>query len=125
MSRTGFTGRAAVFAIVVVIVVATVALPMRAWFAQRAQIDKLTSQVNEAQAAVAQLQTQQERWRDPAYVAAQARSRLHFVKPGEVGYIVLGEDSSPDVTSPSAPASAGPSTWYSHVLDSLRAVDSR
>ena len=39
---------------------------------------------------VAGLEQELADWEDPAFVIAQARSRLHFVFPGEVGYVATG-----------------------------------
>ena len=53
---------------------------------------------------MADLQAAEARWDDPAYVEAQARARLHFVRPGEVGYVVLTEEelASPETTQTTA-----------------------
>ncbi len=40
------------------------------------------------------------KWRDPAYVEAQARARLHFVRPGETAYVVISPDSAPAAVTP-------------------------
>ncbi|WEK62571.1 MAG: septum formation initiator family protein [Candidatus Microbacterium colombiense] len=37
---------------------------------------------------IAALETERERWRDPAYITTQARERLYYVKPGEVVYLI-------------------------------------
>ena len=60
-------------------------------------------------------------WEDPAFVIAQARSRLHFVFPGEVGYVVLGEDDRPIV--PEEQRTDEQSPWYSRLWDSTLQAD--
>ena len=67
------------------------------------------------------LRAELEDWEDPAFVVAQARSRLHFVFPGEVGYVVLGEDDRP--VAPEAEVPADPSPWYSRLWESMRQAD--
>ena len=93
--KGSITGRALVLAVVLVVLAVTLAVPIKSWFAQRAQIAGLEADVAAAQAQVDSLKLQKERWADPAFVAAEARRRLHFVLPGEVGYVTLGADGQP------------------------------
>ena len=95
-------------------------VPIRSWITQRGQIASLEQQVAEAAATVQTLQIQQERWADPAFIAAEARRRLHFVMPGEVGYVALGADGAPvDAPAPTAPAP----TWAASLWSSVRSAD--
>lgn len=55
---------------------------------QRQQIAALRQAVELDKDAVAALEAQRERWKDPAYITTQARERLYYVKPGEVVYLV-------------------------------------
>lgn len=55
---------------------------------QRQQIQALESAVALSQSEVADLQTQRERWSDPAYITTQARERLYYTMPGEVVYLI-------------------------------------
>ena len=120
-SRPALTGRAAVLILVLAALVVTLAIPLRAWFAQRAEIAALEADVSAARDRVAGLEAELEDWDDPAFVIAQARSRLHFVFPGEVGYVVLGEDDRPVV--PSEIVDADESPWYSRLWESTRQAD--
>lgn len=96
------------------------AVPVRAWFAQRAEIASLRTDVEAAQVRVGELQIEKQRWADPAFVAAEARRRLHFVLPGEVGYVTLGSGS--DQADAASQASAqGP--WYSDLWGALKQAD--
>ena len=96
------------------------AVPIRSWVAQRGQIASLEQQVADAAATVQSLQVQKERWADPAFIAAEARRRLHFVMPGEVGYVAIGADGTP-VTAPAADAPQP--TWASSLWSSVRQAD--
>lgn len=121
-SGSSFTGRAIVLVLVAVTLMITLAVPVRAWFAQRAEIAGLRSDVDAARDRVAALQIEQQRWDDPAFVAAEARRRLHFVLPGEVGFVTLGSEAA--VTA--AAAESGPrDPWYSSLWQSLREADGR
>jgi cell division protein FtsB len=107
--------------LVLAALVVTLAIPLRAWLAQRAEIAALEADVSAARERVESLEAELKDWDDPAFVVAQARSRLHFVFPGEVGYVVLGEDDRPVV-----PAEADPvdeSAWYSRLWESARQAD--
>lgn len=55
---------------------------------QRQQIQALESAVSLSQSEVADLQSQRERWSDPAYITTQARERLYYTMPGEVVYLI-------------------------------------
>ena len=55
---------------------------------QRQQLAALEQSVERSRDEVAVLETQRERWQDPAYITAQARERLYFVRPGEVVYLI-------------------------------------
>ena len=77
------------------ILAASYAVPVRAWLDQRAQLGEVAVERDELAAQVADLQAAVDLWDDPAYVRAQARERLNFVLPGEVGLVVLGTESTP------------------------------
>ena len=92
---------------------------MRAWFAQRAQIADLRADVDAAQARVSELQVEKQRWADPAFVAAEARRRLHFVLPGEVGYVTLG--SGAEATAAADASAQEP--WYTELWGAMQLAD--
>src|SRR3954467_844077 len=83
MRRSTLTARAAILAVAVASVALALALPFKIWVAQRSQISSLQSQTRQQERSVAQLEQQQQRWNDPAYVKQQARLRLHYAMPGE------------------------------------------
>jgi hypothetical protein len=88
---------------------------------QRAQITSLRTSVASQQSQVAQLKATQKLWAEPSYVASQAETRLHYVKPGEVPIIALAPSpaagASPAATA--APVSdAAP--WYAELWSSVR-----
>jgi hypothetical protein len=107
--------------------VVSAALPLREYLSQRADIRNLQQSQAAARARVASLEEQKARLADPDYVAALARDRLHFVRPGEVAYVVL-EPSAPPVTPAdarrAASAPVGPEApWYSQLWGSVRSAD--
>lgn len=122
MSRQrSLTGRAVLLIVVGAVLAVTLAIPVRAWLSQRAEIAALQSDVAAAQSRVDALTLQRDDWNDPAFVIAQARSRLHFVFPGEVGYVVLGEDDRPVTAPVSAEVPTDP--WFALLWESTRQAD--
>ena len=118
--RGSLTGRAAVLALVFGLLVLTLAVPVRSWFAQRAEISGLEANVAAARERVAELQILQERWTDPAFIVAEARRRLHFVMPGEVGYTTIGADGLP---AEAAVVGVSAGTWYDKIWTAVEQAD--
>jgi len=119
--RPNLTGRAVILASALALVVFTLAVPARELISQRQQIAALQS-ANDAQSGrVEALQVQQQRLQDPAYITSLIRERLHYVMPGEVGYVVLDPSEAPAPTAKKAVAA--PVAWYSSVWSSVRTTD--
>jgi len=109
-----------------VVLIAILALPFKEWITQRARISELEAQLAWNNQRVGDLQAALDRWEDPAYVEAQARARLHFVRPGEVGYVVLGEEETEsEETTPTRPMAQAPKggAWWSAVWSTVRDAD--
>lgn len=85
---SGFT-----VAIFVLLVTALIVLApsLRLLVEQQNEIAALEREVAEQQAAVEGLQTEIDRWSDPAYIEAQARDRLLYVYPGDISYLVIDD----------------------------------
>src|SRR3954471_16729085 len=60
---------------------------------QRQQIAELQTELDQAKGAVKDLKGELDRWKDPAYIESQARNRLYYVFPGDVSYLVIGENT--------------------------------
>lgn len=99
------------------------AVPMRSWMAQRAEIASLQADVDAARARVAELQILKERWNDPAFIAAEARRRLHFVLPGEIGYTTVGADGKPLVETIEAAKALATMTWVEKLWGAVQEAD--
>jgi hypothetical protein len=97
--------------------VVSYAQSLRFWFDQHQQISALQKEIDERERLVGELQEEVARWDDKAFVRAQARQRLGWVMPGEVGYRVIGADGKP-LAAPAAPTGttgsehAADKTWY-------------
>ena len=119
--RPSLTGRAVVLAAVLALLVLTLAVPTRELVHQRAQINALRADNASAQSRVDELTIRQERLQDPAYVTSLIRERLHYVLPGEVGYVVLDPSEAP-APSKVKPGAAG-TPWYSTLWASVETAD--
>jgi len=117
--------RAVALAVVIFMLAVLLAPPAQRFFAQRAQISALQHQLSASEDRVKQARAELERWKDPAYIKAQARTRLHFVMPGETQYIVIDPNTSETQHSSSAaiadalPAQAA---WYQRLVSSVQIV---
>jgi cell division protein FtsB len=111
--------RAIVLAVVLGFVALTLAMPLRTFFTQRAELD----QVRAANAAIerenAELTRKVNQQGDPAYVEAQARARLQYVRPGETAFVleVPGRARAEQERRRAAERAANP--WYANLWDSV------
>jgi cell division protein FtsB len=103
------TKRAAILAIVVCALALTVAVPLRNYVAQRQELSAVTAQQQALSGEVARLNDQKARLQNPEEVAAEARSRLGYVRPGEVPYVVE-LPNTPSAADVEAARKATP--WY-------------
>ena len=112
------TGRAAVLVLVIAVLTVSYASSLRAYLQQRSHINDLKTSIAQHEANIDALETEKERWEDPAYVAAQARERLGYVMPGEKAYLVLGEDGKPlepasELQDPTTVITTSSTPWWS------------
>ena len=102
------TRRAAILALVVCVLALTVVVPLRNYVSQREELASVTQRQAALATEVAALQAERARLSDPAEIEAQARSRLGYVLPGEVPYVVQLPTGP---TGPSDQAGNG-ALWY-------------
>lgn len=113
------TRRAAVLAVVVGALALALAVPLRTYVAQRQELAATATTQSQLTAEVSRLQVEKDQLSDPAYVAAQARGRLGFVRPGETPYRVQLPDSVARSTDPQQHAPAPAAPWYSALWGSV------
>ncbi|CAL9467735.1 FtsB family cell division protein [Streptomyces sp. enrichment culture] len=118
--RSRLTGRAALLALVVCSLVVALAYPMRQYVAQRAEIADMERERRQAQERVEQLRDLKARWQDDAYAEQRIRERLHYVMPGETGYVVIDPDAAEQSR---ADQGAADRPWYSNVWDGVDKAD--
>ncbi len=86
------TRRALLFFAVIIVLALSYAGSLRVYLVQGQELAAAHEQIEERTARVAELTSELARWNDPAYVKMQARDRLGWVMPGEIGYRVIGRD---------------------------------
>ncbi len=123
----GVSGRNLAVATVLFVVAITLAPPLQRYFAQRAQISALRVQLHDSQATLDAATNELAKWNDPAYVASQARARLHYIFPGEHQYIVIGATTESALAGKAAGKISTdiPSglPWYSKVISSITSTN--
>lgn len=117
----------AVLLVVVALLVVSYASSMRAYLQQRHDLEGLQAQIASSRTQIAQLQQEKRRWRDPAYVEQQARTRFGWVMPGETAYQVIGADGKPlagtdELSAPPADRRT-PEAWWSRVWSTVETAD--
>ncbi len=113
--RLGFTARrAAILAGVICVLTLTIAGPVRTYFGQRTEMKQLSASEAALRKQIAELESKKAKLADPAYIAAQARERLGFVKPGDIPYQVQLPPGAVVESRPGPQQQAGHSTdpWY-------------
>jgi hypothetical protein len=116
-----------VLVLVLAVLAVSYASSLRAYLDQRHQLSSLRQDIASTQAQIAALERERERWQDPAYQMSQARERLGFVLPGEVGLRVIGRDGRPlgqddSLSAPQRSAGDGQPEWWQTTLRSIDAA---
>jgi cell division protein FtsB len=118
--RSRLTGRAALLALVLCTLVVALAYPIRQYVSQRAEIADLQREQAQAAARVEKLRDLKARWQDDAYAEQQIRQRLHYVMPGETGFIVVDPDAARQSRTD---LGAADRPWYANVWDGVDKSD--
>jgi cell division protein FtsB len=127
--RASLTGRAIALAVVILILVISYASSLRVYFAQAHEIAETKAEIAQRTQAIEELQAERTRWDDPDYVKAQARERLGWVVPGEIGYRVVDAKGNPvgggEQIEGGTTGTTGPdkSAWWTKLRDSVAAAD--
>ena len=107
-----------------VFVMLTLAVPLRALIQERREIKILEQQVVAKQITIDDLNDRKARLADPAYLQALARERLNYVFPGEIGFVVLDEETNTAITSVSgALVPNNDAAWYTKLWTSTKLAD--
>jgi cell division protein FtsB len=115
--RFRLTRRATILVLALCAVVVTIAYPLQEYLAQKSQLNAVNQQNDSLTRQVDQIQQQISLWRDPGYVAIQARAQLHYVKPGEEGFTLPGTALGNEQLGMPTPTA---SPWYDTLWGSVK-----
>ena len=127
--RSSLTTRAVALAVVILMLTISYANSLRIYFAQSHEVASTRAEIADRQAKIAELQTELDRWNDPAFVKLQARTRLGWVVPGEIGFTVVDADGKPlgggsELSTGAKPAGDEvPESWYTRLWGSVETAD--
>lgn len=90
-----------VLVVVAILILATIAVPLRNYFQQRTEIARLTESISAKETEKQRLQSELEKYDSDEYVAEQARQRLGVIGEGETAYRIIDPrmDADSSVTS--------------------------
>ena len=122
------TARAIALAVVLLILTISYATSLRIYFAQAHEIASTNAEITERQQRIGELQGELARWGDETYVRTQARERLGWVVPGEIGYRVVDAHGKPlgggaVITAETAAEAPEQDAWWSKLWGSVEAAD--
>ena len=116
--------RAIALVLVGVLVMLMLAVPLRSLIQERREIKILEQQVASKQLIIDELNNRKARLADPAYIQALARERLNYVFPGEIGFVVLDEETNTAITSvPGALVPNNDAAWFTKLWTSTKLAD--
>ncbi|MEX5631304.1 FtsB family cell division protein [Parafrankia sp. FMc2] len=117
--RRALTTRATLLAVVICVLVLTLAYPLRLYLQQQAKISELTRANAERQSRVDDLRDQVGRYNDSEWVADEARRRLHYVLPGEKSYLMQTTPQQTAEAGAESGAGTGDGSWYNRLWSQL------
>jgi len=109
-----------VLAVVICAIALSLAYPVRAYMAQRQQIDQLVAQQQTMLTQVKNLRAEQARLSDRSYIEQLARQELDMCFPGTQCYVIEG---SQPLTNGTRPQQSGPAPWYAKLWRSVQQAD--
>ncbi len=113
--------------LVLAVLVVSYASSMRAYLEQKEHLEALRRSIADSRANIEALEREKRRWKDDAFVEAQARQRLSWVMPGEIGFQVIGDDGKPldggdTLSDPEAVTEANRPPWWQTAWGSVEAA---
>jgi cell division protein FtsB len=115
------SGRATVLALILIALAFAYAYPVRVYLSQQAEISRIQAAQEAQRKRIATLTGDLAKWTDDEYVIAQARRRLHYVRPGEVAYVIVEAPEKPAAGDPTRAKDTGP--WYDQMWSNVQAAD--
>ena len=94
-TRTRFTPRAAILAVIVIGLLFYLLVPLKEYMAQRSRLQNLTHQMQTLETQNAGLEDKVAQLQDPAYLERLARECLGMVKAGEIPFLIVPKGGAP------------------------------
>lgn len=114
------TGQTILIGVLLPFLVLTLAMPLRTFAQQRADLAETRENIVLMEQRVAELEAQKEKYSDPAYIEEQARIRLGLVKPGETPYRLMDPALGEQLVTNSDNEKHQPAgTWHSMLWQSI------
>lgn len=122
------TQRAIILVLVLIVLLISYATTLRVYFNQQYEMAEAKRQIAQHQQSISELTDEIKRWQDPEYVKTQARERLGWVVPGEIGFQVVGPNNEPyaggsQIGSAQLPEGEYAKTWWDRVWGSVVTAD--
>jgi cell division protein FtsB len=119
-SAVGVTSgrRAALLAVVICVLMLSVAVPLRNYADQRAELAAVQEQQHILTDKIAELERRRTLLADPGHIETQARERLRYIRPGEAPYLVQlppGGTAAAAIAAVQAPIQP----WYDELWKSI------
>jgi cell division protein FtsB len=122
-ARVRIPGAAIAALVLLALAVLSLAPAVSTYLAQQRQISDTETRIAAQKADLQHLTAQTARWADPAYVRAQAGSRLFYVTPGTTAYRVIhAAEGSADEPAPTTTAQVDGTPWTTALVQSLVAA---
>jgi Septum formation initiator len=114
--------------VVFLILIISYATSLRIYFTQARDIAEARATITARQQRIAELEGELAQWNDVNYVKTQARDRLGWVVPGEIGFRVVGPDGKPlgggvEIGTGTRPGDHVHDAWWSRLWGSVEAAD--
>lgn len=114
------TRRAALIVLVVCGLALSIAVPLHTYVSQRDDLRDQLQQQQVLRTQEAQLEQREQQLSDPAQIEAEARTRLHYVLPGQTPYVVQLPTTVPTpATKPDAGQPGAGTSWYQALWNSV------
>ncbi|GAC1415060.1 MAG: hypothetical protein NVSMB57_10560 [Actinomycetota bacterium] len=107
-------GRRVIIVLVGFLMMLSILYPLRQYGASKAQLRAMVRREKQIQEQIRTLQLQKKRLSSDAEAERLARAHLHYVRKGEVGFVLTGPPPSPKLAKPahSGKAAAPHRAWY-------------
>lgn len=113
------TTEIAVLCIVSLLILGTIATPLRNYYQGTAEMRRVTAAIGEKSAEKERLLAELERYQDEEYVRQQARQRLGVIEPGETAYRILDPGMEHAPRAEEHPTDEAQPAWYAVLWDAI------